>query len=290
MQSDFAVITMVRDDDSFLQKWVAYYGGLFGRRALYVVNHGDEAAVNEIAAGCNIIAIPNDHHRNFDMRRWRLFNHLQNGLRAYFNHIIVGDVDEFVVADPQVGTVPEIVRKAGKVDVITPFGLEVLHLTDREPDAPNPHILGPRRFVQVQPHYAKPCIVRNPTKLSRGGHFADSDTLAMPDGLYLLHMKYCDAALYADTMNRRNATVSNIRASEGQRIMIGRHWFPEARKDDATFQGFQARPQVDGFDFSQHKAAMQASWQPRETTGFYQFDRPDPQEVYTLPERFFGIL
>ena len=198
--------------------------------------------------------------------------------------------DEATVADPQVGTVPEIVRKAGKVDVITPFGLEVLHLTDREPDAPNPHILGPRRFVQVQPHYAKPCIVRNPTKLSRGGHFADSDTLAMPDGLYLLHMKYCDAALYADTMNRRNATVSNIRASEGQRIMIGRHWFPEARKDDATFQGFQARPQVDGFDFSQHKAAMQASWQPRETTGFYQFDRPDPQEVYTLPERFFGIL
>ncbi len=51
MQSQVAVLTMVRDDAFFLRKWCEYYGGLFGRENLYVINHGRGQMVREIAWG-----------------------------------------------------------------------------------------------------------------------------------------------------------------------------------------------------------------------------------------------
>ncbi len=293
MQSNVAVITMVRDDDYFLDKWVTYYGGLFGRDALYVVNHGGQARVTEIANGCNIISIPGDPHRNFDVKRWRLLNNLLTGLRSYFNHVIIGDVDEFVVLDPEMGNLADYLRDAKGGRVMTPFGLEMLHLTDRETDDVDQAILGPRRFVQFAPHYSKPCVVSTTTRLSRGGHFSRYEDLDIPDGLYLFHMKFCDFGLYCDTMDRRNATVTATKATMHDprgKIMIGKHWFPRNRADDATFQAFRERPLIGGFDFTAQKAAMHNSWEPRPDTSFWNFDRPDTEEIYELPDRFFGVL
>ena len=94
MQSTVAVVTMVRDDAFFLERWVGYYGGLFGRENCYVVNHGRGDEVARIAEGCNIFGIPGDPHPNFDMKRWRLLNNLVAGLRSYYKWVIVGDVDK----------------------------------------------------------------------------------------------------------------------------------------------------------------------------------------------------
>ncbi|MFD1508691.1 hypothetical protein [Lacimonas salitolerans] len=83
MQSRVAVITTVRDDDFFLNKWVEYYGGFFGKEALYVINHGNQAAVREIAAGCNLFPIPDKDTSNFNIRRWRTQNGLLSALRQW---------------------------------------------------------------------------------------------------------------------------------------------------------------------------------------------------------------
>lgn len=289
MQSTVAVVTMVRDDLFFLKIWLAHYGAQFGRENLYIINHGRGEDVARLAEGCNIIGIPGEAQKNFDMKRWRLLNNLVNGLRGYYTHVIVGDIDELVVIDPADGrSLLEFLQQARKGRVLTPLGLEVIHRIDQE-DAPiEGPVLGPRRHVRLAPHYSKPCIVSVGTKIARGGHFTQFDQLFTPDFLYLLHLKFCDFGEYVSAMNRRNAVTEGMSVQEAA---IGRHWFAEARGEDrALFDGFAALEMVEGFDMRPYRKKMQRSFGPRGETGFYAFDRPDYQLQFVLPERFNGTV
>lgn len=290
MQSTVAVVTMVRDDLFFLKIWLAHYGREFGRENLYIINHGRGEDVARLAEGCNIIGIPGDPHKNFDMKRWRLLNNLVMGLRSYYMHVIVGDVDELVVIDPDEGkTLLGFLKDARKNRVYTPLGLEVIHRIDLEPKPITDHVIGPRRHVRLAPHYSKPCIISAGTKIARGGHFTQFDKLFTPDCLYLLHLKFCDFGEYASAMDRRNAISGDLGAVN--EVSIGRHWFSEARgQDRAMFEAFAALEMVEGFDMRPYRKKMHRSFAPRGDTGFYQFDRPDYQVQFQLPDRFNSAI
>ncbi len=286
-----AAVTMVRDDAFFLKAWLRHYGTLFGRENCYVINHGRGSTVSELAQGCNIIGIPGDPHKNFDMKRWGLLNNIVGGLRRYYRHIIVGDVDELVVVDPDVGqSLPQMLEQTPDGRVLTPLGLEVIHRIDLEPDPITADILGPRRHVRPAPHYSKPCIISAPVKIARGGHFTQYDKIHAPDGLYLLHLKFCDFATYVGVMDHRNAVTDAVGVAVKD-AAIGRHWFAEARGEDrAVFDAFASLEMVDGFDLRPLRRKMRRSFKPRGDTGFYHFDRPDYGTQYVLPERFAGLI
>lgn len=291
MQSTVAVVTMVRDDAFFLRKWAEYYGGMFGRENCYVVNHGRGEEVARIAEGCNIIGIPGEAHKNFDMKRWRLLNNLVHGLRSYYKHVIVGDVDELVVLDPKADkTLLRFLEQAPKNRVLTPLGLEVIHRIDQEPDEITGPVLGPRRFVRLAPHYSKPGVVSAGVKLARGGHFTQYEELHTPENLYLFHLKFCDFGNYVGVMDRRNQVTAETGVG-AKEASIGRHWFAEARGEDrAVFDAFTNLKLHEGFDLAPYRKAMHKSWKPRGDTGFWQFDRPDIDAQFELPERFFGVF
>ncbi|MBB95287.1 MAG: hypothetical protein CML68_11915 [Rhodobacteraceae bacterium] len=286
-----AALTMVRDDAFFLRAWLDHYGTLFGRENCYVINHGRGETVAEMAKGCNVIGIPGDPHKNFDIKRWRLLNGQVQGLRNYYRHVIVGDVDELVVLDPEAGmdlkswldTVPE-------KRVLTPLGLEVIHRIDVEPEPVTGKILGPRRHVRPAPHYSKPCVISEPTKIARGGHYTQHPKLHAPEHLYLLHLKYCDFDAYCEVMDRRNQTTADTGGTVKD-VSIGRHWFAEARGEDrAVFEAFQGLEMQEGFDMAPLRRKMQRSFKPRGDTGYYNFARPDYETQYVLPERFSGLV
>ena len=89
-----------------------------------------------MAAEANVIGIPGEHHKNFDAKRWRLLNGIVAGLRSYYSHVIVGDVDEIVVLDPQSGkTLLEFLERRRTNRVFTPLGLEVVQRLDLETEA-----------------------------------------------------------------------------------------------------------------------------------------------------------
>lgn len=289
MQSVAAAVTMVRDDAFFLEAWVRYYGGLFGRENCYVVNHGRGVDMARIAEGCNIVGIPGDPHPNFDMKRWRLLNGLVAGLRSYYRQVIVGDVDELVVLDPAEGrSLLDWLADQPLRRVLTPLGLEVIHRVDLETEPIGTQILGPRRHVRLAPHYSKPCVISLGTKIARGGHFTQASKLFAPDPLYLFHLKFCDFGHYVAAMNRRNAVTEAVGVGVKE-AAIGRHWFAEARGEDrAVFEGFASLEMQEGFDLGWVRRRMKRSWQPRGDTGYWQFDRPDIDTQYHLPERFVG--
>lgn len=291
MQNIAAAVTMVRDDAFFLERWVSYYGDQFGRENLYVISHGRGEDVARIAQGCNIIGIPGDPDKNFDNKRWRLLNNTVAGLRNYFKHVLVGDVDEYVVMDPErFPSLLAYLTKKRPNRVLTPIGLEIVHRREDEPEAIRSAILGPRRFVQVQPHYAKPCIVSTNARISRGGHFCDYPDLEQPEGLYLFHMKFCDFGLYKETMDRRNDMVRSVKAENFKDAMIGRHWFPEERTDDKNFAAFDRMPIDAGFDTSAERQEMFDTWAQRFNGPFFEFSKPNPAKLYTVPARFHGIV
>ncbi|MEP4198238.1 MAG: glycosyltransferase family 2 protein [Aliishimia sp.] len=286
-----AAVTMVRDDAFFLKAWLRHYGDMFGRENCYIVNHGRGEMVNTLAQGCNIIGIPGDPHKNFDVKRWGLLNNLFGGLRRYYRHVIVGDVDELVVVDPDAGlNLRDWLEQAPEGRIYTPVGLEVIHRVDLEDTPAHDLVLGPRRHVRLAPHYSKPCIVSTAAKLSRGGHFAQYDKLHTPDQLYLMHLKFCDFAAYSEVMDRRNVVTADVGGTVKD-AAIGRHWFAEARGEDrAVFEAFAKLEMQDGFDLRWVRRKMHRSFGPRGDTGYYEFKRPDFDKQYVLPERFIGLF
>lgn len=286
-----AAVTMVRDDAFFLKAWLRHYGEMFGRENCYIVNHGRGAEVAALAEGCNIIGIPGDPHRSFDVKRWGLLNNIVGGLRRYYKHVIVGDVDELVVVDPDLGgSLLDFVKDAPEGRVITPLGLEVIHRIDLEPDAIDDVILGPRRYVRPAPHYSKPCIVSTPVKIARGGHFTRYDKVHAPDALFLMHLKFCDFEAYVGVMDHRNDITASVQASIKD-ASIGRHWFAEARGEDrAVFEAFAELELQDDFNMHPLRRKMRRSFKPRGDTGFFHFDRPEYNTQYKLPERFNGLI
>ncbi|UWR20957.1 glycosyltransferase family 2 protein [Sulfitobacter sp. S190] len=286
-----AAVTMVRDDAFFLKAWLRHYGDAFGRENCYIINHGRGAEVAKLAEGCNIIGIPGDPHKNFDIKRWKLLNNLVGGLRKYFRHVIVGDVDELVVVDPEADTgLLDFLAQTPDNRILTPLGLEVIHRIDIEDQPIDGAILGPRRHVRPAPHYSKPCIISAPAKLSRGGHFAQYPKLYTPDALYLMHLKFCDFDQYALAMDRRNVVTAEVGGTVKD-ASIGRHWFAEARGEDrATFEQFVDLRMEEGFDLRWIRKRMHRSFKPRGETGFYEFNRPNFGTQYLLPERFNGVI
>ncbi|MDA7428612.1 glycosyltransferase family 2 protein [Primorskyibacter aestuariivivens] len=290
MQTTAAALTMVRDDAFFLRAWLRHYGEALGRENCYVVNHGCGEEVAKLADGCNVIGIPGTPHKNFDMKRWRMLNNFVQGIRCYYDHVIVGDVDELVVVDPAAGvSLLEFLKAQPLRRVLTPVGLEVIHRIDLEPEAISDHIIGPRRHVRLAPHYSKPCVVSLGTKIARGGHFTQADKLFTPDELLLFHLKFCDFPSYVEVMNQRNA-VTEATGAGVKEASIGRHWFAEARGEDrAVFEAFAEREMVD-YDLTGVRKGMHRSFKARGETGFYEFARAENDQQMVLPERFVGVV
>ncbi|MEO1564153.1 MAG: glycosyltransferase family 2 protein [Pseudomonadota bacterium] len=290
LQNSLAAVTMVRGDMFFLRHWVKYYGNMLGRKACYVITHGFDPELEDIADGCNILCIPFRADPNFDVQRWRLINNVVHGLLSYYSYVVVGDVDEVVVTDPDMyGSLFEFVATGPAYDAITPIGLEPCHLVDDEPEPIKTHILGPRRFVRPIWKYSKPAILSQPVKLSRGGHFAKSDTFHVPDGLYLLHLKHCDFSEYSAAMDRRNQFTGDT-YTHFRKASVGRHWFKDFRGEDTdVFATFAAYPKA-AFSVEAIKEKMRSGFEPRSDSGFWQAGKFDERVMMELPERFFGLV
>lgn len=287
MGKRIAVVTMVSDDYFFLERWLGYYGALFGRPALYVVNLGRDARVAEMAEGCNVIGLDYEFDKRFDMLRWRFLNHLVNGLRSYTDMVIVGDVDELLVVDPDTGLdLGGFLDKRHGKQVLTPIGLELVHREADETDPIGASILGPRRHVRFSSWFCKPCVVSTTVHIARGGHYADQPELKVFRKLYLLHLKYADRGEYDATRARRRGRVSGLEDGEDVKAtMLSADWY---RSDDELGR-LNGLP-VTEFDTAPLVDHMQSTWEKRGEHGLYHFERRVDEVLMRLPDRFDGLV
>jgi len=291
-----AAVTMVKGDYFFLKRWLEYYGAQVGREHLYVLSHGNDPEIRRIAAGANVINVPYDASRTrFDQRRWQLLAQFAGGLLRYFNWVICGDVDEFVVADPDVasGLLPYLAAFPPRQTpaVICPLALEIVHNPVLEPgvirdDAP---VLTVRRLFRLNANYSKPCIIRTPVQWSPGGHSCSWNDRTVDPHLYLIHMRYVshDVTL-ARLEDRRRLREAQVAAEGGDADAKRRSIW---EKDAESYLALsQLEPVAETVDFPDFRRAMVEKKREVTPGGHWFFGGGRSKVLYRLPERFTTLV
>jgi len=289
-----ALITMVYQDEFFLKLWVDYYSRFTDRKNLFIISHGPQEYVEDIARGCNIMQV-NRHepYAGMDSDRWSFITKFGSGLTHMYDNVIYNDVDEVVVLDPTAGSnvIDYIENIPREREVITPFPVEVVHRRDIEHDYDySLKMLAQRKFVRVNGRYAKPCITRRDIFWNPDGHASNYPKLFLDDNLYLFHLKWFDTKFHfmrhdlRSQMNCVNAagTVVNIGAGTWSRGMESYRFMA----DNVLDQPIEAFGQ--GFDFKMDRYKLCASFtggKDRYSSSMYV-----QRELRIVPERFVGLF
>lgn len=233
-------LTMVYKDYWALGVWYRHYARLLGADALYIVAHGADPEVQRICPGASIWTIPRDDLSHFDRRRSELLNGFQAGLLASYDWVIRTDADELICTDPRVGTLQQIFAAAGRVPVLTALGLDLVEQAEDRPLRDG--FWRTRKNVSFTGHYSKAFAHSKPVNLTLHGTKVRLQKLAgfpfaMPEGVYLVHLKYANL-IALEQVNADRIAISTT----GQKGLPGAGW-READADAARFlESFRAKP------------------------------------------------
>lgn len=183
-----AVVTMVYNEDVFLPIWVKYYGDLFGRENLYVLdNQSDDGSTSNLG-DVNVIRIPWSFE--FNKNRRRFISQFCNALLIYFDTVIYTDCDEILLAGKKIGTLKDFVEQMNKTHA-TALGFELFQDIEREAplDLSRP-ILEQRKKIYFSAPMCKTLVIRKPITWSAGFHHASRRPSF--GGLFLLHLSNMD--------------------------------------------------------------------------------------------------
>lgn len=276
---DTAVITSVRNDRSFLRKWIDYYGGLFGRDHLFVILDGYDQVPPENAAGVNLIRLPHRPVERLrgDARRARLMSDIARGLHRVMDVVIATDVDEFILPDPThyAGLADFLARAPRTHATASGLGLDIgQHMAlEAKLDSMQP-FLDQRRFAHVSARYTKPSISYRAVTWGSGIHRVKGRNFHIAPHLYHLHFGMVDYAL------------STGKTGDIDRLATG--WQNHLARREALFDIVSKGQPLD-FDDYLPKARWRQTW----VRPLFALNKPamipgDP--VVELPARFRGLV
>lgn len=219
-----AVVTMAYDDTEYLPIWVKYWSQHVDRQHMYVIIHGGNPTLMEMATGCTVIPMNRPApYRQMEADRWHMLSDFVGSLTYMYDTVLYNDVDEILALDPKVDAPLAEYLTTIDAPVTAPVGVEIIHRPDHEPDDLdiNQPILGQRRFYRGVSRFGKPCIIKKPTRWRRGGHFAFSDTISFDENLYNFHLRFFDQRLFLSKAERRRQTTL---APRGKNTTPARRW------------------------------------------------------------------
>ena len=274
-----AALTMVRNDDFYLRKWVDYYGAQLGRENLYIYFDGLDQQIADFCAGTHA-----DLHEKIGSQvvsaekgRLKFLSAQAAGLLSQGYDLVIGvDADEFIVVDPKLGlSLPEYLSRQ-KIGVsISALGLDFGQKMGEEgPVDPEVPFLRQRHYAQLGTRYTKASILSRPLTWGSGFHRVKGHNFHIVKDLYLLHFGYFD-------MGRIEA-----RFQDPSRLEQG--WERHMRKRSRTIRlvtGLKAR------DFDRWTAFARVC--QRITRPPYAWNKPGMlglRLIVRIPERFQNIV
>ena len=274
-----AAITMARNDDFYLEKWVEYYGAQLGREHLYIFFDGTDQQIPAFCDGTHAVAVPkigtdvvsNDKGRVAVMsaKAAELFD-------AGYDLVIGTDADEFVVVDPKLGlTLPEYLSRQ-KIGVsLSPLGLDFGQKLGEEGDidAAVP-FLQQRHYAQIGTRYTKCSVLARPCQWGSGFHRVKGHNFHIGKDLYLLHFGYFDMKRLQD------------RFRDADRLDLG--WEAHMRKRARTIRYATELPARDFECWTRFARVCQTLCRPP-----YALNKPAMLElriVVRIPGRFSDLV
>jgi len=271
-------ITMARNDNFFLDRWIKYYGLQLGFENLYVLLDGEEQVPPKIADKVNVTHFKHIEAKvaASDKRRintindvaWRLFNR--------YDLIIGTDTDEFLIVDPLCGkTLFDYLNTTNIRSSLSGLGLDVgQNLKEENSLNKEDEILSQRSYALVSSRYTKPSVISKPMRWGAGFHRVKNTNYNIDKNLFLLHFgcidygmieaKFSDAEKIKSGWKRHlKKRIKTITCISEKKAFAGDKVFPIAR----CIQTYCKSP------FAWNKPTM-ANW----------------KLVIKIPERFKGVI
>ena len=221
-----AAITMARNDEFFLSRWIKYYGDEIGTENLYIYLDGTDQVTPKNAGAAHIKKLPHtDMPRAAgDKYRIGLMNDLARELLKSYDIVIGCDCDEFLIVDTNTNkTLAEYLSGIKIKNTVSGLGLDVGQNMNCEStlDTSAP-ILPQREYALLSTRYTKPVVKNAPVDWGSGFHSISGHNFHIDKNLYLLHFGAVDmqmleqkaAARGADWLNhlrrRGNGTINAV--------------------------------------------------------------------------------
>lgn len=205
MKKRIATLTMVRNDDFFLRKWVEYYGSELGKENLYIYYDGEDQAIGDFCQGTNVFVHPKIGTQvvTAEKGRLRFLSQKAAELFAQGYDLVIGvDADEYIVVDPKLGVGLGEYLSSQSIDVcLSPLGLDFGQKLGEEDDlSMESSFLSQRHYAQIGTRYTKPSIIAQPCRWGSGFHRVKGHNFHIASDLYLLHFGYADKRLLEERL------------------------------------------------------------------------------------------
>jgi hypothetical protein len=208
-EKSIAAITMARDDEFFLSRWIAYYGKQFGTENLYILLDGTDQNAPGNAGRAHITKLPHTPMSRSSGDKYRIgkLSELAHELLKKYDIVIGCDSDEFLIVDPKTKkTLKEYLSNKKFKTTLSGLGLDVgQHLYTEailDKDAP---FLEQREYALLSTRYTKPVIINRPVFWGSGFHSIKHHNFHLDKNLYLLHFGAIDMDMLEQKAKKRGA-------------------------------------------------------------------------------------
>ncbi len=211
-----AAITMARNDDFFLSRWIEYYGKMLGTENLYIYLDGTDQNIPLNAGSAHITKLPHtDLSRSAgDKYRINLLSDMASELLKKYDIIIGCDSDEFLMIDPALNqTLPEYLSNKKISTTLSGLGLDIgQHMKYEGALDTSKPFLSQRSFALLSTRYTKPVVINRPIRWGSGFHSIHGHNFHIDKNLYLLHFGAVDMdMLITKATNRGPDWVNHLR-------------------------------------------------------------------------------
>lgn len=202
-------ITMARNDEFFLRKWVDYYGRELGNENLYIILDGTDQNEPQNASGANIIKLPHTDMSRTAGDKYRIgkISDLANELFKKYDIVIGCDSDEFLVVDPAIKkSLREYLSSIKIKTTVSGLGLDIGQNmeTEKQLDLSKP-MLEQREYALLSTRYTKPVVLSQPARWGSGFHHVKGKNFHIDKNLYLLHFGAVDMNMLIKKAEKRGA-------------------------------------------------------------------------------------
>jgi hypothetical protein len=189
-------VTMARNDEFFLNRWVAYYGKILGEENLYMYLDGLDQQPPSGAGKANVFVVEKKGFHVVDAEKQRLgfLSDRAAELLQKYDMVIGCDADEFLAVDPKTGmTLAEYLSSIKIKTSISGLGLDFgQHLTAELPLDRSKTFLAQRKYALLSTRYTKTSVISKPVRWGSGFHRINGHNFHIDKNLYLLHFGNAD--------------------------------------------------------------------------------------------------
>lgn len=207
MIKKIAAITMARNDEFFLSRWVEYYGRELGIKNLYIILDGTDQDAPKNATGANIIKLPHTEMSRIAGDKYRIgkISDLANELFKKYDIVIGCDSDEFLIVDPDAKkSLREYLSELKYKTTVSGLGMDVGQnmKTEKPLDTTKP-MLAQRGYALLSTRYTKPVVLFRPARWGSGFHSVHGANFHIDKNLYLMHFGAVDMEMLVTKAQRR---------------------------------------------------------------------------------------